>query len=108
VERMREEKIQIGIKPVGTIKLTKASKAHIPKLIRRETETRLHGEIPFVTGSSIVLLYDPRLSLEELLERLKVLEQDLKLRVVKTPQARTGGELEGVSTSPGGGDAQDR
>jgi hypothetical protein len=99
---------RLEIKPVGTLKLTRTAKCHVPKLIRRETETRLHGEIPFVTGSSIVLLYNPRLTLEELLERLKVLEQDLKLRVVKSPQAQQAGRRpEGVRATPGEGDAQD-
>jgi len=66
---------RLGVKPVGTLKLTRTAKCHVPKLIRRETNTRLHGEIPFVTGSSIVLLYNPRLSLEELLERRALKER---------------------------------
>jgi antitoxin component of MazEF toxin-antitoxin module len=40
------------------------------------------------------------------LEKIRArLEQNLKLRVVKTPQAKDRG-LEGVNTSPGGGDGQ--
>jgi hypothetical protein len=93
------------VRPVGILKVARTSKAHIPKLIMRETGGG--HEIPFVIGASIVLLYNPELELEELLETLEVLKQDLKLRAVETPQAGTGGELEGVSTSPGGGDAQD-
>ncbi|MDH7564793.1 MAG: hypothetical protein ACQXXG_09490 [Candidatus Bathyarchaeia archaeon] len=80
-----EEK-QTRIRPVGTIKLTKTSKAHIPELIRRETETQPGEEIPFVINAATVLLYNPKLDLEQLLASLEVLKQDLKLRFKeKTP-----------------------
>jgi len=72
--------METKIKPVGTIKLTKTAKAHIPQLIRRETETQPGEEIPFVINAAIVLLYNPKLDLQQLLASLEVLKQDLKLR----------------------------
>jgi hypothetical protein len=68
------------IKPVGTIKLTKENKAHIPKLIRRETDTAPGEEIPYVINAATVLLYNRKLELNQLLASLDVLKEDLKLR----------------------------
>lgn len=79
-DEQMEEEIQIKIRPVGTIKLTKTSKAHIPELIRRETDTRPGEEIPFVINAATVLLYNPKLDLQQLLASLEVLKEDLKLR----------------------------
>ena len=75
------------IKPIGSIKLTKTSKAHISELIRKETGIEQGGEIPFVINASTVLLYNPNLSLEEILASIEVLKQDLKLRVEKKDEA---------------------
>ena len=69
------------IKPVGWIKTTKDSKAHISELIRRETETQPGEKIPFVINASTVLLYNPKLSLESLLASIDVLREDVKLRM---------------------------
>lgn len=73
---MVEEKI----KPVGWIKTTKDSKAHISELIRRETDTKPGERIPYVINASTVLLYDPKLSLKSLLASVDVLREDIKLR----------------------------
>jgi hypothetical protein len=69
------------IKPVGYLKITKTCKTHIPKLIRRETGAMPGEEIPFIINASSVLLYDPRLSLKELLASIDVLKRDIRLRV---------------------------
>jgi len=75
------------IKPVGWIKTTKDSKAHISELIHREIETKPGDMIPFVMNASTVLLYNPSLSLESLLASIKVLREDVKLRIKKeTPK----------------------
>lgn len=71
---------KIKIRPVGTLKLTRTAKTHISELIRRETETEPGEEIPFVISASTVLLYNPKLDLDELLASIEVLKQDLKLR----------------------------
>jgi hypothetical protein len=68
------------IKPVGTLKLTKTAKAHIPEIIRRQTETKPGDEIPFVINASTVLLFDPNLDLQQILASLEVLKRDLQLR----------------------------
>ena len=72
------------IKPVGYLKLTETSKAHISKLILRETAVEPGGKIPFVINASTVLLYNPRMSLEDLLASIDVLKQNVKLRLQKT------------------------
>jgi hypothetical protein len=71
------------IKPVGSIKLSKQGKAHIPQLIQKETNTQPGKEIPFVINASTVLLFDPDLNLEELLASIDVLREDVKLRQIK-------------------------
>lgn len=73
------------VKPVGYLKTTKTSKSHIPELIRRETGTQPGEKIPFVINASTVLLYNPNLSLEELLASIDVLKSDVKLRVERGP-----------------------
>lgn len=73
---MEKEKI----KAVGYLKTTKSCKSHIPELIRRETGTQPGEKIPFVINASTVLLYDPRLSLQQLLASIDVLRRDVKLR----------------------------
>jgi hypothetical protein len=71
------------IKPVGHLKTTKTCKAHIPELIRRETGVEPGGKIPYVINASTVLLYNPNLSLKELLASIDVLRQDVQLRLQK-------------------------
>lgn len=68
------------IKPVGHLKTTKQGKTHLPNLIRREIGVEYGGEIPYVINASAVLLYDSKLSMEELLASIDVLKQDVKLR----------------------------
>jgi len=75
------------IKPVGHLKTTKGSKAHIPELIRRETGIEPGGQIPYVINASTVLLYNPNLSLEQLLASIDVLRQDVQLRLQKEAQS---------------------
>ena len=70
------------IKPVGYIKTTKTSKSHISSLIHRETGTKAGDSIPFVINARAVLLYDPSMSVEEILASINVLKQDVKLREV--------------------------
>lgn len=71
------------VKPVGYLKITKTSKSHISELIRRETGVQSGGQIPYVINASTVLLYNPNLTLEELLASIDVLRRDVKLRVQK-------------------------
>jgi len=71
------------IKPVGYLKITKTSKSHIPELIRRETGTKPGEAIPYVINASTVLLYDPLMTLEEILASIDVLRQDVQLREQK-------------------------
>jgi len=68
------------IKPVGHIKTTKSGKSHIPEIIMRETETKRGEGIPFLISAHSVLLYNPRLSAEELLASLEVIKKDIVLR----------------------------
>ncbi len=68
------------IKPVGYLKTTKSSKSHIPSLIRRETDTKPGGAIPYLIGTHSVLLYNPKLSGDQLIGSLEVLKQDIILR----------------------------
>lgn len=75
------------IKPVGYLKMTKTAKTHISELIRRETGTKAGEGIPFVINASTVLLYDPKLNLEEILASIDVLKQDVKLRRQKGPES---------------------
>jgi len=76
------------IKPVGTIKLTRQNKAHIPEIIRHETGVKPGEEIPFVINAATVLLYNPNLELDQLLASLDVLKRDLKLRLQKQKRFR--------------------
>jgi hypothetical protein len=71
------------IRAVGYLKTTKTSKSHIPELIRRETGIEPGGQIPYVINASTVLLYNPNLTLDELLASIDVLRQDVKLRSQK-------------------------
>jgi hypothetical protein len=71
-----------NIRPVNHIRVNKAGKAHIHKVIREECATE---DIPYVINASTVLLYDPTLSLEELLASIDVLRCDVKLRTKREP-----------------------
>lgn len=71
------------IKPVGWLKTTKASKTHIPGIIRRETDVSPGEKIPYIINARSVLLYDPKLSAQELIDSLNVLKQDILLRKEK-------------------------
>jgi len=64
------------IRPVGYLKMTKKGKSHIPKIIRQETSIKL----PYIIDANAVLLFNPDVSAEELIEGLEVLKRDLLLR----------------------------
>ena len=68
------------IKPQGTLKPTKGGTAHIPNRIRMELG--YPKEIPFVADAHTVLLFNPKSSVEDILESLKVLAKDIRLRVI--------------------------
>jgi hypothetical protein len=68
---MKEEKA------VGHICVNKAGKAHIPVIIRKECAAQ---KIPFVINANSVLLFNPSLDLDSLLESIDVLRRDVKLR----------------------------
>jgi len=72
------------IRPVGYIKANQAGKAHIAKVIRKECGT---NEIPFVINASTVLLYNPKLNLDEILASIDVLKEDVKLRLRREKEA---------------------
>lgn len=78
------------IRPVGYLKLTETSKTHISELIRRETSVEPGGKIPFVINARAVLLYDPKLTAEELIESVDVLMRDILLRKVRARLEVTG------------------
>ena len=68
------------IRPVGILRANKANKAHIHKVIIEECGGH---NIPYVINASAVLLYNPILSLEDLLASIDVLKLDVKLRLQK-------------------------
>lgn len=70
------------IRPVGYLKTSKTSKCHISNLIHRETGTKAGDSIPFVINARSVLLYDPSMTMEDILASIDVLIQDIKLREV--------------------------
>jgi hypothetical protein len=74
------EKEKINVRPVGVIHANKDYKAHIHKVIIEECGGH---EIPYVMNASTVLLYNPSLSLDELLASIGVLKRDVKLRLQK-------------------------
>ena len=67
-----------AIRPLNTLKINKAGKAHIHKVIIEECGGG--HKIPYVINASTVLLYDPNLSQEALLDSIDVLKRDVKLR----------------------------
>lgn len=69
-----------NIRPVGYLKLTDTSKTHISELIRRETAVGPGGRIPFVINTRAVLLFDPKLTVEELVESIEALKGHVVLR----------------------------
>lgn len=74
---MNEHLKKTKIRPISHIKINKAGKAHIHKVIREECST---NDIPYVINASTVLLYNPKLSLKELLASIDVLTRDVQLR----------------------------
>jgi len=76
---MNETK-KLNIRPVGVIKANKDKKAHIHKVIIEECGGY---DIPYVINASTVLLYNPNLSLEDLLASIDVLKRDVQLRTQK-------------------------
>jgi len=77
------------IRPVSHIRVNKAGKAHIHRVIREECATK---DIPYVINASTVLLYNPNLRLKELLASLDVLRRDIRLRVIDQEDHRSGKE----------------
>lgn len=73
-----------NVRPVGVIHANKDSKAHIHKVIIEECGSH---DIPYVMNASTVLLYNPGLSLDELLASIDVLKRDVKLRLQKETPA---------------------
>lgn len=76
-----------NIRPVGYLKLTDTSKTHISELIRRETAVGPGGKIPFVINTRSVLLYDPKLTVEELVASIEALKGHVVLRRRVTEEA---------------------
>jgi hypothetical protein len=74
------EKETANVRPVGVIRANKDSKAHIHKVIIEECGSH---NIPYVMNASTVLLYNPNLSLDQLLASIDVLKRDVKLRLQK-------------------------
>jgi len=74
---------KLKIKPVGYLKTTKTSKSHIPEIIRRETSVEPGGRIPYLIDANAVLLFNPDVSAEELIESLEVLKRDVLLRSLR-------------------------
>ena len=77
---------KLRIKPVGYLKTSKTSKSHIPEIIRRETSTEPGGRIPYLIDAHAVLLFNPEVSAEELIESLEVLKRDVLLRSLRDPK----------------------
>ena len=70
-------KTKTGIKPVGSIKVTKRGTAHIPEILRRELD---YKRIPFIINARTALLFKPDLSADEVVRSVRVLLNDLLLR----------------------------
>ena len=66
------------IRPVGTLRANRSKKAHIHKIIIEECGGG--HNIPYVINARAVLLYDPRLTAEELVASIDVLKDDVVLR----------------------------
>jgi len=66
------------IRPLNVLKVNKAGKAHIHKVIVEECGGH---EIPYVINASTVLLYNPKLDLKSLLASIDVLKKEVKLRI---------------------------
>lgn len=69
-----------NIRAVGHLKLTDTSKTHISELIRRETAVGPGGRIPYIIDTRSVLLYDPRLTVQELVKSIEALKGHVVLR----------------------------
>uniref|UniRef100_A0A6M3M0F5 Uncharacterized protein n=1 Tax=viral metagenome TaxID=1070528 RepID=A0A6M3M0F5_9ZZZZ len=65
------------IRPVGILKANRAKKAHIHKIIIEECGG---CDIPYIINARSVLLYDPRLTAEELIASINVLKDSITLR----------------------------
>jgi hypothetical protein len=74
------------IRPIGILRANKACKAHIHKVIIEECGGH---NIPYVIDARSVLLYDPRMTTEELVASVDVLRDDILLRkvVIKKEEA---------------------
>ena len=70
------------IDPQGTLKPSKTGSTHLPKRIRKELGNV--KEIPFVADAHTVILFNPEKTPKEILESLKVLRDDILLRIITT------------------------
>jgi len=68
-------------RPVGTIKISRTGKSHIPEVIR--TEIGNLREVPYYLDANIVLLTRSDANLEDILDGMEILKRDLKKRVKK-------------------------
>jgi hypothetical protein len=82
---MNQKEPNANVRPVGVIRANKANKAHIHRVIIEECGGR---DIPYVMNASTVLLYNPSLSLDDLLASIDVLKRDVKLRLQKEAPAQ--------------------
>ena len=83
---------------MGTIKPTETGNAHIPELIRKEIESK---QIPYIVNAHTAILYNPDVTVEEILESLDILRRDILLRAgmlrknqENEPKPVTGSKLE--------------
>jgi len=74
----KQNRKNLNIRPFKILRVNKANKAHIHKVIIEECGG---NNIPYIIDANAVLLYNPRLSLESLLASIEVLKSDVKLRV---------------------------
>lgn len=78
------------IKPSGFIQLSpNQAKTHISKSIRRELEVEAGEAIPYVANAHTIVLFNPKLSKEEIIRSLQIVIQDLDLRQIKQEEGHT-------------------
>ena len=69
------------IRPKGTIAVMEAGTAQVPKEIRDELAVPGKGVIAYVLDAKTALLFNPESDPKDVIDSLKVLEADLKLRI---------------------------
>jgi bifunctional DNA-binding transcriptional regulator/antitoxin component of YhaV-PrlF toxin-antitoxin module len=68
------------VKPSGTLSVSDYGNANIPKTIREELNIE-KGTIAYVVSAHAAVLFNPDVEPETLIKSLKILVEDLKLRV---------------------------